>query len=163
MILLRDLTLRRGAKVVLDHVSAEIDPGEKVGLVGRNGAGKSSLFALIAGSLQEDSGEFSLPLAWRIAQVAQEMPETAQGASDFVVAGDAHLAATQVEAAAAEAAGDGERMAYAYMALNDAGAHDARARAQAMILGLGFRATELDAPVNGFPAAGACACNSPAR
>jgi ATP-binding cassette subfamily F protein 3 len=150
MILIRDLTLRRGARVVLDHVSAEIDPGEKVGLVGRNGAGKSSLFALIAGSLQEDSGEFSLPLAWRIAQVAQEMPETAQGASDFVVAGDAHLAATQVEAAAAEAADDGERMAYAYMALHDAGAHDARARAQALILGLGFRATELDAPVNGF-------------
>jgi ATP-binding cassette subfamily F protein 3 len=150
MIVFKNVTLRRGTKVLLDHVSAQIDPGEKVGLVGRNGAGKSSLFALIAGGLHEDGGEFSRPSSWRIAQVAQEMPETAQGASDFVVAGDARLAAAKEEAAAAEAASDGERMAYAYMALNDAGAHDARARAQALILGLGFKTAELDAPVNDF-------------
>ncbi|MDR3299936.1 MAG: ATP-binding cassette domain-containing protein, partial [Candidatus Accumulibacter sp.] len=88
--------------------------------------------------------------SWRLAQVAQEMPETAQGASDFVIAGDARLTAAREEVAAAEATGDGERMAYAYMALHDAGAHDARPRAQALILGLGFKSTELDHPVNGF-------------
>ncbi|MDR1934715.1 MAG: ATP-binding cassette domain-containing protein, partial [Candidatus Accumulibacter sp.] len=119
-------------------------------LVGRNGAGKSSLFALIDGRLHEDGGEFSRPPGWRLAQVAQEMPETAEGATDFVIAGDAQLMAARAEAAAAEAAGDGERMAYAYMALHDAGAHDARARAQALILGLGFKTTELDQPVNSF-------------
>ncbi|MDR2112982.1 MAG: ATP-binding cassette domain-containing protein, partial [Candidatus Accumulibacter sp.] len=150
MINFRNVTLRRGTKVLLDKVSVEINPGEKVGLVGRNGAGKSSLFALIDGRLHEDGGEFSRPPGWRLAQVAQEMPDTAEGATDFVLAGDAHLAAARAEAAAAEAAGDGERMAYAYMALHDAGAHDARARAQALILGLGFKSGELDNPVNGF-------------
>ncbi|MDR2786863.1 MAG: ATP-binding cassette domain-containing protein [Candidatus Accumulibacter sp.] len=150
MIILKGVTLRRGVKVLLDKASAEINPGEKAGLVGRNGAGKSSLFALINGSLHEDDGEFSLPPSWRLAQVDQEMPETAQGASDFVIAGDTRLAAAKESAAAAEAAGDGERMAYAYMALHDAGANDARARAQALILGLGFKTTELDNPVNSF-------------
>jgi ATP-binding cassette subfamily F protein 3 len=150
MLIFKDVTLRRGAKVLLDHVSAEIDPGEKIGLVGRNGAGKSSLFALIDGSLHEDGGEFSRPPGWRLAQVAQEMPESWQGATDFVIAGDARLSQAREEVAAAEAAGDGERMAYAYMALHDAGSHDARARAQALILGLGFSTAELDDPVGRF-------------
>ena len=73
MIVLKGVNLRRGAKVLLDAASAVINPGEKVGLVGRNGAGKSSLFALINGTLHEDGGEFAMPPGWRIAQVAQEM------------------------------------------------------------------------------------------
>ncbi|MDR0578196.1 MAG: ATP-binding cassette domain-containing protein [Candidatus Accumulibacter sp.] len=150
MILLKDLTLRRGAKVLLDKVSAVINPGEKVGLIGRNGAGKSSLFALIGGRLHEDGGEFARPPGWRIAEVAQEMPETGQGATAFVMAGDAALAAARAEVAAAEAAGDGERMAHAYMALHDAGSNDAGARAQALILGLGFKTAELENPVDSF-------------
>jgi len=150
MIVLKGVTLRRGAKVLLDAAAAVVNPGEKVGLVGRNGAGKSSLFALINGALHEDGGEFAMPPGWRIAQVAQEMPETAQCATDFVVAGDSALAAAQEEVAAAEASGDGERMAHAYMVLHDAGSHDAEARAQALILGLGFKTTELDKPVNSF-------------
>ena len=91
-----------------------------------------------------------MPPGWRIAQVAQEMPETAASATAFVVAGDSALTAAQAEVAAAEAAGDGERMAHAYMALHDAGSHDAEARAQALILGLGFKTTELENPVNSF-------------
>lgn len=150
MITLRSVVLRRGAKVLLDAASTVINPGEKVGLVGRNGAGKSSLFALINGSLHEDGGEFAMPPGWRIAQVAQEMPETAQSATAFVVAGDSALSAAQDEVAAAEASGDGERMAHAYMDLHDAGSHDAEARAQALILGLGFKTTELENPVNSF-------------
>ena len=150
MIALKGVTLRRGAKVLLDDASVVVNPGEKVGLVGRNGAGKSSLFALINGSLHEDGGEFAMPPGWRIAQVAQEMPETAASATAFVVAGDSALTAAQAEVAAAEAAGDGERMAHAYMALHDAGSHDAEARAQALILGLGFKTTELENPVNSF-------------
>ena len=150
MITLKGVTLRRGAKVLLDDASVVVNPGEKVGLVGRNGAGKSSLFALINGSLHEDGGEFAMPPGWRIAQVAQEMPETAASATAFVVAGDSALTAAQAEVAAAEAASDGERMAHAYMALHDAGSHDAEARAQALILGLGFKTTELENPVNSF-------------
>ena len=67
MIVLRNLTLRRSAKVLLDNVSVTLNPGEKIGLVGRNGAGKSTLFGLINGSLHEDSGDFSMPSQWRLA------------------------------------------------------------------------------------------------
>jgi ATP-binding cassette subfamily F protein 3 len=150
MITLKNVTLRRGAKVLLDNASVTLNPGEKVGLVGRNGAGKSSLFALLNGSLHEDAGDYSLPAQWRMGQVAQDMPETAQGATDFVVEGDTRLLAAQAEVQAAEAGDDGDRMAHAYMELHDAGAHDAPARAQALILGLGFKTTELDNPVNSF-------------
>ena len=150
MIILKGVTLRRSAKVVLDNASATLNPGEKVGLVGRNGAGKSTLFALLNGTLQEDAGDFSVPAQWRMGQVAQDMPETDQSATDFVIEGDTALVAAQAEVHAAEATDDGERMAYAYMALHDAGAHDAQARAQALILGLGFKTTELCNPVNSF-------------
>jgi ATP-binding cassette, subfamily F, member 3 len=150
MITLRNVTLRRGTKVLLDGASVTLNPGEKVGLVGRNGAGKSTLFALLNGTLHEDGGEFNVPAQWRMAQVAQDMPETAQAATDFVIEGDVALVAARAEVAAAEASGDGERMAHAYMHLHDAGEHDAQARAQALILGLGFRTTELNNPVDSF-------------
>lgn len=150
MISVRNVTLRRGVNVVLDRASVTFNPGEKIGLVGRNGAGKSSFFGLLNGTLHEDSGEFSIPAAWKMGQVAQEMPETEQSATDFVVEGDTVLLAAQAEVAAAEASDDGMRMAHAYMALHDAGAHDAPARAQALILGLGFSAAQLSQPVNSF-------------
>ncbi|MBK6359442.1 MAG: ATP-binding cassette domain-containing protein [Comamonadaceae bacterium] len=150
MITLKNVVLRRGAKVLLDGASVTINPGEKVGLVGRNGAGKSSLFALFNGSLHEDGGEYFIPAQWRMGQVAQDMPETAQSATDFVVEGDTALLAAQQEVTDAEATDDYDRMAHAYTALHDAGAHDAAARAQALILGLGFKTSELDKPVNSF-------------
>jgi ATP-binding cassette subfamily F protein 3 len=150
MITLKNVILRRGAKVLLDGATVTINPGEKVGLVGRNGAGKSSLFALLNGSLHEDGGEYFIPSQWRMGQVAQDMPETSQGATDFVVDGDVNLLAAQEEVTASEATEDYERMANAYMALQDAGAHDAPARAQALILGLGFKTTELNNPVDSF-------------
>ncbi|WP_180683326.1 ABC-F family ATP-binding cassette domain-containing protein [Tepidicella baoligensis] len=150
MITLRDVTLRRGTKVVLDRASVTLNPGEKVGLVGRNGAGKSSLFALLQGHLHEDSGDFTWPRQWRLAQVAQDMPETDQPATAFVIDGDTRLRDAQQQVRAAEASGDGEAMAHAYTALHDAGAHDAPARAQALLMGLGFQASELERPVNSF-------------
>ena len=150
MITLKSVTLRRSAKVLLDNASVTLNPGEKVGLVGRNGAGKSTLFALLNGTLHEDAGDFSIPTQWRMAQVAQDMPETDQSATDFVIEGDTVLLAAQAEVHAAEATDDGERMGHAYMALHDAGAHDAQARAQALILGLGFKTTELNNPVDSF-------------
>ncbi len=150
MITLKTVTLRRGTKVLLDAASVTLNPGEKVGLVGRNGAGKSSLFALLDGSLHEDAGDFSVPAQWRMGQVAQDMPETDMAATEYVVQGDVRLLAAQQEVAAAEASDDGDRMAHAYMDLHDAGAHDAPARAQALILGLGFKTAELENPVNSF-------------
>ena len=150
MITLKNVTLRRGAKVVLDSVSTTINPGESVGLVGRNGAGKSSLFALLSGKLHEDGGDFHIPSSWRMAEVAQNMPETDQSATDFVLEGDTRLAEVQQQLAEAEASDDGMAIAHAYSDLHDAGAHDAVARAQALIMGLGFRVSELDQPVNSF-------------
>ncbi|BDT72258.1 putative ABC transporter ATP-binding protein YheS [Comamonadaceae bacterium OS-4] len=150
MITLKNVTLRRSAKVLLEGASVALNPGEKVGLVGRNGAGKSSLFALLNGNLHEDAGEYYIPAQWRMGQVAQDMPETEQGATDFVIEGDTQLGAARAEVTAAEATDDYERMANAYTALHDAGEYDAAARAQALILGLGFKTTELDKPVNSF-------------
>jgi ATP-binding cassette subfamily F protein 3 len=150
MITLKNVTLRRSAKVLLDGVSATINPGEKVGLVGRNGAGKSTLFALLNGSLHEDGGDFFLPPQWRMAQVAQHMPETAEPATAFVLDGDTRLLALRLALQKAEQAGDGMAIAQAHSDLHDAGAHDAAARAQALILGLGFQVHELERPVNSF-------------
>ncbi|MCA0176439.1 MAG: ATP-binding cassette domain-containing protein [Proteobacteria bacterium] len=150
MITLRNLTLRRGAKVLLDGTSVTIHPGEKAALVGRNGAGKSTLFALLNGTLHEDGGEFAMPAGWRIAQVAQHMPETDESATDFVLAGDTHLAALYAQLEQAEQAHDGMAIAQAHSDLADAGAHDARARAEALTLGLGFTPAQLARPVNSF-------------
>jgi ATP-binding cassette subfamily F protein 3 len=150
MLVLSQLSLRRGVKLVLDRTSLTIQPGEKVGLVGRNGAGKSSLFSLLAGRLHADAGDCSLPARWRIAEVAQEMPETDDGATDFVLAGDSALAEAEAELVRAEASDDGHAMAHAHEAISEAGGFDARPRAQAMLLGLGFKIGELDAPVSSF-------------
>ena len=150
MITLKNVVLRRGSKVILDSASVSLNPGENIGLVGRNGAGKSSLFAMLNGTLHEDGGEFFIPHQWRMAQVAQDMPETEQSATDYVIEGDVVLLAAQAEVDASELSGDGDRMAHAYMDLYDSGAHDAQARAQALILGLGFKVSELDNAVNSF-------------
>ena len=150
MITLREVTLRRGVKVVLNSTSVTLQPGEKVGLVGRNGAGKSSLFALLTNKLHADSGDVDLPPRWRMAEVAQDMPETDEGATDFVLQGDTRLMEAQAQLAQAEADDDGHAMAEAHHAISDAGGFEARPRAQAMLMGLGFKTHELDSPVNSF-------------
>jgi ATP-binding cassette subfamily F protein 3 len=150
MITLKNITLRRGTKVLLDGVTTTINPGESVGLVGRNGAGKSTLFALLNGSLTEDGGDFHIPTQWRMGQVAQHMPETDESATQFVLEGDTRLVEVQAQLEAAELSGDGMALAQAYADLADAGAHDAVPRAQALILGLGFKVQELEHPVNSF-------------
>jgi ATP-binding cassette subfamily F protein 3 len=154
MLTLSSVTLRRGVKVVLDGASVVVQPGEKVGLVGRNGAGKSSLFALLTNRLHADAGDVSVPPRWLapggIAEVAQDMPETADGATDFVLQGDVRLMHTQAALAAAESADDGHAIAEAHHAIAEAGGHDARSRAQALLMGLGFKVAQLDAPVNSF-------------
>ena len=150
MLVLNNVSLRRGVKLVLDQASVVLQPGEKVGLVGRNGAGKSSLFSLLTHRLQSDAGDVGMPPRWRIGEVAQEMPETDQGATDFVLEGDTRLMEAQAQLAQAEAADDGHAMAEAHHAISDAGGFEARPRAQAMLLGLGFKMSELDAAVDSF-------------
>jgi ATP-binding cassette subfamily F protein 3 len=150
MINLQDIIVRRGTKVVLDSASITIHPGEKAALIGRNGAGKSTLFSLLTGGLIEDGGRFSFPKSWRISQVEQHMPETDASATDYVLAGDTLLAEAQAALDAADLSGDGAAIGAAHAALADAGAFDAKSRAQTLILGLGFQVNELDRPVNAF-------------
>ena len=150
MIQISQVTLRRGVKVVLRNASVTLQPREKVGLIGRNGAGKSSLFSLLTHRLQSDAGDVNIPPRWRVGEVAQDVPETDDGATDFVLQGDLPLLQAQQALRAAEAADDGHAMADAHQALDEAGAFDARARAQALLMGLGFRGDQLDAPVNTF-------------
>ena len=126
MITLRNITLRRGTKVVLKDASVTLQPTEKVGLIGRNGAGKSSLFAMLTNKLQADAGDVEIPPRWRVGEVAQDMPETEDGATDFVLQGDLPLQMAEAALAAAEASGDGHAMADAHAMLSDAGAFDAR-------------------------------------
>ncbi|WP_310389848.1 ABC-F family ATP-binding cassette domain-containing protein [Roseateles sp.] len=150
MITLRNITLRRGSKVVLDDASVTLQPGEKIGLVGRNGAGKSSLFAMLTNRLQNDKGEVDIPRQWAVGEVAQDMPETEMPATDYVLEGDRRLMEARMALDAAEAAEDGHAMADAHAMLSDAGAFDARPRAQALLMGLGFKGAQVDAPVNSF-------------
>ncbi|WP_286745690.1 ABC-F family ATP-binding cassette domain-containing protein [Aquabacterium sp. UBA2148] len=154
MINLKNVSLLRGTKPVLAGASATLHPGEKVGLIGRNGAGKSSLFSLLAGRLQADAGDVEIPPSWLqpggMAEVAQNMPETDEPATEFVLQGDTRLMAARQALANAEAADDGNAIAEAYMSLADAGDFDAHARAQALLLGLGFQLEQTTAPVNSF-------------
>src|SRR3989344_5199108 len=137
MINLKNVSLLRGTKPVLDGASATLHPGEKVGLIGRNGAGKSSLFSLLAGRLHADAGDVEIPPSWLqpggMAEVAQNMPETDEPATEFVLQGDTRLMAARQA-----------------LALADAGDFDASARAQALLLGLGFQLQQTTAPVNSF-------------
>jgi ATP-binding cassette, subfamily F, member 3 len=150
MLTLKNITLRRGTKVVLDNASFTLQPGEKASLVGRNGAGKSSLFALLTDRLHADGGDVAMPPRWRIGEVAQNMPETDQNATDFVLEGDTPLVEARAALAAAEDSGDGHAIADAHTRLAECGSFDARARAQALMLGLGFRLDQVEAPVNSF-------------
>ena len=143
MIQISQVTLRRGVKVVLQNASVTMQPREKVGLIGRNGAGKSSLFALMTHRLQADAGDVEIPPRWRVGEVAQDVPETEDGATDFVLQGDIPLMQAQAALAAAEAADDGHAMAEAHQALDEAGAFDAPARAQALLLGSIFALSPL--------------------
>ena len=105
MLQFKNISLRRGTKLVLDATSFTLQPGEKASLVGRNGAGKSSLFALLTGRLHADGGDVEMPPRWRIGEVAQSMPETDQGATDF---GDRGSTRCQAEFSVRHPFGDGQ-------------------------------------------------------
>jgi ATP-binding cassette subfamily F protein 3 len=150
MISLKNIELRLGTKVLLQQANVWINAGEKASLVGRNGAGKSTLFSLLTGQIREDQGDFEMPAKWKISQVAQDIPETTDTALDFVLQGDIVLMQARAALELAITEDDGMAMAQAYSDLADAGDHDAAARAQTLIQGLGFKSGEQDNPVNSF-------------
>lgn len=150
MITLSDVTLMRGSKVLLEHASTQIFPGHKTALIGSNGCGKSTLFALLRGELAVDAGDCQVPAHWRIVSVAQETPAVDRSAIDYVIDGDKILRDLQAKLADAESRHDGEAMGQLHGQLEQAGAYDVEARAATILAGLGFTTAQLNAPVTDF-------------
>jgi len=150
MLSFSNLRLRRGPRVLIDGLSATIHRGQRVGFVGRNGTGKSSLFAMILGELQPDQGDVSVPKNLSIATVAQEMPHTDQSAIEYVLDGDAELRAVEAALTEAEIVHDADAIAHGHERLHAIGGYAASARAARMLDGLGFKPDQITHPVNSF-------------
>ena len=150
MIRLTALTLIRGTKPLLQAADLTLNPGEKVGLIGANGSGKSSLFALLRNELQPDAGDAFFPASWRVAHVAQETPALDRPALEYAIDGDTHLRRLEAELAEAEASHDGHRIGDLHAALADADAYTVRSRGEQLLAGLGFSHDQMNLPVASF-------------
>ena len=150
MIALRNFALRRGERLLLSNVDLTLHAGYRVGVVGRNGAGKSSLFAAVQGELEADKGDLDLPGKVRIASVAQETPSLPDPALMFVLGGDTEVAAVLQAEADASAREDWEVVANAHQKMAELGAYDAEARAGKLLHGLGFPADTHHRAVSSF-------------
>jgi len=150
MIRLSQVTLRRGAKVLLEGADVSLNPGDRIGLIGANGSGKSSLFALLRGELHADQGEVDFPARWRVAYVAQETPALERTALDYAIDGDTTLRKIEAGLAAAETADDGHRIGELHAAMGDADAYTVRSRAEQLLHGLGFSHEQMGEPVASF-------------
>jgi ATP-binding cassette subfamily F protein 3 len=138
MIALRQVTFARAGRPLVVDASVQLHAGWRVGVVGANGSGKSSLFALLANELHAEAGDVELPPRWQIARVAQETPALPDSAIDFVLDGDAELRRIERELAEAEARGDGEAIGHLHARYGEIGGYSARARAAEVLHGLGF-------------------------
>ncbi|MFL6535683.1 MAG: ATP-binding cassette domain-containing protein [Pseudomonas sp.] len=150
MIRLQNLTLQRGPQRLLEDAELTLHAGHKAGLIGANGAGKSSLFALLRGELHPDSGDCFLPADWRIAHMRQEVDTLERLAVDYVLDGDVRLRQVQRDLAAAEAAHDGGAQARLHAELDSADGYTADARARKLLAGLGFTNEQMDRQVGDF-------------
>ena len=156
MLRISNLSLARGAKLLLDDASLTVHPGHKVGLIGANGSGKSSLFALLRGDLSQDKGELSMPPGWVIAHVAQETAPATGTAIDYVLDGDRELRVIEQALAVAhadetaDAHAAGEHLAELHHRFEIIDGYSARARAAALLSGLGFSAGRNHDPVATF-------------
>ncbi len=154
MIRFQQLHLMRGTKPLFEAVDLLLNPREKIGLIGSNGAGKSSLFALFRQELHPDQGSLDFPAQWQIAYVAQETPALERSAIDYVIDGDARL--RQLEARLAELESqeatddNGNRIAEVYISLADADAYTVQSRAEQLLLGLGFTMAQMAQSVASF-------------
>jgi ATP-binding cassette subfamily F protein 3 len=150
LIQFKQLTLVRGLKTLIQGATLQLHPGHKVGLTGANGAGKSSLFALLRGEMQLEAGDLDMPASWVIAHVAQETPALAMPAIEFVLDGDAELRQIEAALAAAEASQQGELIAELHHRLLDIEGYAAKARAAELLSGLGFSQANLQQAVATF-------------
>jgi ATP-binding cassette, subfamily F, member 3 len=147
MLVINDLSIRLAGRLLIDHASAQIAPGARVGLVGRNGTGKSTLFRAIRGELATESGTITVPSRWRVGSLAQEAPNGPESLLEVVLKADLERASLLHEA---EIATDPQRIAEIQTRLVDIDAHSAPARAGAILSGLGFSSADQVRPVREF-------------
>ena len=145
-----DLSLRRGHLLLFEHAGFQVYPGQKVGITGANGCGKSSLFALILDQLHADSGDCLYPKDWVVAHVAQEMPAEDRAAIEYVLDGDAELRRVEKALALAEADDDGILLASLHGTFDNIGGYSARSRAGQLMSGLGFSSSDEGRAVKEF-------------
>jgi len=150
MIVIKDLQLLRGGKELLKSANVTIYPAAKVGLVGANGCGKSSLFALIRGLLHQDSGDFSMPSQWQVAWVKQETPSLESSAIDYCIDGDVYYREYERKLKLAEEQDDGNMIAEMHSAIDNINGYSIAARAGELLHGLGFSDAQLESPVSSF-------------
>ncbi|MEO6354311.1 MAG: ATP-binding cassette domain-containing protein [Burkholderiaceae bacterium] len=154
MIRFQQVSLMRGIKPLLENVDVTLNPGDKIGLIGANGAGKSSLFGLLRGELHADQGEIDYPAKWRVAYVAQETPALDRAALDYAIDGDITLRKLEAELAVLEAqpetSENGIAIGNMYGALADADAYTVNSRGEQLLLGLGFTLEQMQQPVASF-------------
>lgn len=150
MILFTNLSLKRGQTTLLENANATINPKQKVGLVGKNGCGKSSLLALLKKEISAEGGEVSYPANWQLAWVNQETPSLAISALDYVILGDRQYVALQQQLEQANQNNDGNAIARIHEQLDTIDAWTIQSRAASLLNGLGFSQAELSQPVNAF-------------
>ncbi|CAM3493985.1 ABC transporter ATP-binding protein [Shewanella pealeana] len=150
MITISQAQLVRGSKTLLDETSLTVYPGHKVGLVGANGSGKSSLLALILGKISLDKGEFTMPSGWQMATVAQETPALDVSAIEYVIDGDSEYRELEAELHAAQEADDGHKIALLHGKIDAIGGYAIHSRAASLLAGLGFSEQEQSNPVKSF-------------
>jgi len=154
MIRFLNVSLMRGTKPLLESVDLTLNPGDKIGLIGANGAGKSSLFMMLRNELHPDQGEIDFPAKWRMAYVAQETPALDRAALDYAIDGDATLRKLESELARLESLPDtdenGTAIGNIYSALADADAYTVQSRGEQLLLGLGFSLEQMNQPVASF-------------
>ena len=145
-----DVTLHRGERLLFDRLSLTIHANHTVGLIGRNGVGKSTLFDLLRQRLQPEAGDVLRPQSWRLACLEQDVRPSPRGALDFVLDGDARLRRVEREIAVAERQGDDEALGNLYAEFEDAGGYSAHARGGEILGGLGFATGDFDKPHRAF-------------
>ena len=145
-----DVTLHRGERLLFDRLNATIYASHKVGVVGRNGIGKSTLFHLVRGRLRPEEGEVRRPQAWRLASLDQDVEPSPRGALDFVLDGDARLRGVERAIETAQQRGDDEALGTLYADFEDAGGYHAHARGGEILSGLGFVADDFQKPHRAF-------------
>ncbi|MYM24527.1 ATP-binding cassette domain-containing protein [Duganella sp. FT135W] len=154
MIRFNQVSLMRGVKPLLEQVDVTLNPGDKIGLIGANGAGKSSLFAMMRNELHPDAGDIDFPAKWRVAYVAQETPPLERAALDYAIDGDVNLRKLEAELARLESEPEsnenGIAMGEIYSALADADAYTVQSRGEQLLLGLGFSLDQMQQPVASF-------------